>query len=460
MVTRLRLLAADARRGRLFVGTTNRQIAGAAVTVGVATALVALVSVGRELIVASTFGTDDALDAMIVAFVLPSFVVNVIGGSVATALIPTYVRVDEQEGPAAAHSVLAGIAWLSTLLLLVAMALLAAFHAFLLPRLAAGFDVAKLDLTRNLLFLFLPVVLCGGLAAVWSAALNAKGRFGLVAFSQALIPAATIFALLVARGWGIVALVTGMVIGFALRLAALGWELSRLEIDIRPRWQGMQPQLREVIGQYLPVVLGAALLSGTALIEQAVAASLDAGSVATLSYGTRVVMLATGIGATALGTAVLPFFSRMVAARNWPQLRQTMRTFVLLILLVTIPITAVLSALALPIITFVFQRGAFTAADTVRVAEVQAWFALQLPFFGVGLLFSRLLSSLGANHLLLVQAGLCLVVDAMLAFSLSRVFGVAGIALGTTLMYVVALIYLAVMAHRTLRRVEGASAGS
>lgn len=457
MVTRLRLLVADARQGRLFTGTTNRQIAGAAVTVGIATALVSLVSVGRELIVASTFGTDDALDAMIVAFVLPSFVVNVVGGSVATALIPTYVRVDEQEGPAAAQAVLAGVAWLSALLLAVAMLLLAAFHAILLPRLASGFAAEKLDLTRNLLFLFLPVILCGGLAAVWSAVLNAKDRFGLVAFSQAFIPVASIVALLVARGGGIVALVVGMVVGFALRLVALGWELSRLGIDIRPRWQGMQPHLREVIGQYLPMVLAAALFSGTALIEQAAAASLGAGSVAALSYGTRVVMLATGLGATALGTAVLPFFSRMVAARDWPQLRQTLRTFAILILVVTIPMTVVLSLFAVPIVTMVFQRGAFTGADTVRVAEVQAWFALQLPFFGVGLLLSRLISSLGGNQLLLVQAGLSLVVDAVLVYSLSRVFGVAGIALGTTLMYVVAMIILAVMARQTLRRVEGAS---
>jgi putative peptidoglycan lipid II flippase len=352
---------------------------------------------------------------------------------------------------------LAGIAWLSSLLLLGAMAMLAAFHTILLPRLASGFDAEKLDLTRHLLFLFLPVILCGGLAAVWGAVLNAKDRFGLVAISQALIPVATIVALLVARDWGIMALVTGMVIGFALRLAALGWELSRLGIDIRPRWHGMQPHLREVIGQYLPMVLGAALLSGTALIEQAVAASLDAGSVAALSYGTRVVMLATGLGATALGTAVLPFFSRMVAAQDWPQVRQTLRTFALLILLVTIPITVVLSVFAVPIVTVVFQRGAFTAEDTARVAEVQAWFALQLPFFGVALLYSRLISSLGANQLLLVQAALCLAIDAVLAYVLSRVFGVAGIALGTTLMYAAAMVILIVMAQRTLRRVEARS---
>ena len=43
------------------------------------------------------------------------------------------------------------------------------------------------------------------------------------------------------------------------------------------------------------------------------------------------------------------------------------------------------------------------------------------------------------------------------AYSLSRILGVAGIALGTSLMYVVATFILAVMARRTLRRAEGAS---
>jgi putative peptidoglycan lipid II flippase len=201
-------------------------------------------------------------------------------------------------------------------------------------------------------------------------------------------------------------------------------------------------------------------LSGTTLVDQAVASTLEPGSVATLSYGTRIVLLVTALGAAALGTAVLPFFSRMVAASDWDHLRRTMRTFAVLTLLITLPCAAVLYHFSAPIVSLVFERGAFTPDDTALVSRVQALYALQLPFFGVGILYSRLISSLGANRLLLVQAGICLAVDAALAFGLSRLLGVAGIALGTSVMYAVALGLLAIMGRRALAAVSLGEASS
>src|SRR5215211_5193321 len=84
---------------RLSSGTTNRSIFGAAVIVGGATAFVSLASIVRELLLAASFGTTDALDAFLIAFSLPAFVVSVIGGSFASALIPTFIQVREHEGP-------------------------------------------------------------------------------------------------------------------------------------------------------------------------------------------------------------------------------------------------------------------------------------------------------------------------------------------------------------------------
>ena len=69
------------------------------------------------------------------------------------------------------------------------------------------------------------------------------------------------------------------------------------------------------------------------------------------------------------------------------------------------------------------------------------------------LLYSRVISSLGSNHLLLWQAAFCIVIDATLAYFLSRVLGVAGIALSTSVMYAIAFCLLMVMARRTLARV-------
>lgn len=460
MLTRLRWHVLAPRLQRRFRGTTNRQIAAAALTVGLGTGLVSAVSVLRELYVAASFGTGDALDAFIVALVLPSFVINVVGGSVAAALIPTYIRVHDQEGQSEAQAVVSSIVLLGAGLLGIAAILLALASPVILPLLASGFDPEKLELTRRLFLLLLPAVILGGVASIWSAVLNAGNQFAWVAFSQVLIPIATIAALIAGRSWEVYALAVGMVGGFGLRLVTLGWALSRHGVDIWPRWQGVSGAVRQVVAQYLPMVAGAGLLSGTTLVDQAVASTLEPGSVATLSYGTRIVLLVTGLGAAALGTAVLPFFSRMVAASDWDHLRRTMRTFAVLTLLITLPCAAVLYHFSAPIVSLVFERGAFTAEDTALVSRVQALYALQLPFFGVGILYSRLISSLGANRLLLVQAGICLAVDAALAFGLSRLLGVAGIALGTSVMYAVALGLLALMGRRALAAVSLGKASS
>jgi putative peptidoglycan lipid II flippase len=330
----------------------------------------------------------------------------------------------------------------------------------LLPILGSGFGPEKLQLTARLFYLLLPVVVFGGVAALWSSILNAGDRFALAAVSQGLVPLMSAIALLVGGRFGIYALLCGVVGGFALRLALLGAGLTHEGIRLRPCWPEKDPAIRHVIDQYLPMLAGSALLSSTVLVDQAVAATLPPGSVATLAYGTKVVALMTGLGSAALGTAVLPFFARMVAGADWNELRHTLKTFGTLI-----AVSATLAALVLfvfsdPIVELVFRRGAFTAADALQVATVQAVYALQLPFFGLGIICARLLSSLGGNRMLMWQALICVPINAALDVVLSRAFGAAGIALATSLVYTISLGTLAVMARHVLRRVESQHAAS
>src|SRR6476620_9176850 len=78
--------------------SVNTRIFAAMLTVGGLTVLVKMVSAGKELVIAYQFGTSDALDAFGMAFLLPQFVIELIGGALNAALIPTYVQVREQEG--------------------------------------------------------------------------------------------------------------------------------------------------------------------------------------------------------------------------------------------------------------------------------------------------------------------------------------------------------------------------
>jgi putative peptidoglycan lipid II flippase len=98
------------------------------------------------------------------------------------------------------------------------------------------------------------------------------------------------------------------------------------------------------------------------------------------------------------------------------------------------------------LIRVVFQRGAFTAADTRVVGHVQAFLSLQIPFYILGQLGVRLVSALKKNSVLMVVAGVNLTVNVILNLILMRYAGVAGIALSTSLVYLVscALVYASI----------------
>jgi putative peptidoglycan lipid II flippase len=82
--------------------TPGRKIFNAAISVAVCSGIAALGSTAKELVVARWFGRGDALDAFLIAFLLPSFLVNLVAGSFNAATIPTFIQVrDKQEKEAA-----------------------------------------------------------------------------------------------------------------------------------------------------------------------------------------------------------------------------------------------------------------------------------------------------------------------------------------------------------------------
>lgn len=452
--------AAVGKWRQFTAGSTNRRIFRAAVIVGGLTLTVALATVAREQFVAASFGTSDALDAFLIALVVPNFLVYIVAGSFSTALVPTYVQALEREGQAAAQRILSGVMALSLGLLIVIAGALALASPLFLPFLASGFSPGKLALTQQLFFTLAPIIVLSGLTTIWSSILNARERFAIAALAPIVVQLAAIAALaLGSRIWGIHALAFGTVAGFVLQLALLGWALTREGVGIWPRWNGIDPGLRQVIDQFLPMVAGAALLSSTLLVDQAMAAMLDPGSVAALSYGNKVITLIAGLSSTALGTAVLPYFSQMVATADWAGLRHTLTTYSKLILLATIPLTCLLYLNSEFIVRLLFQRGAFTEGNTALVARVQAMYVLQTPFLALGILFVRLFSSLRANHMLLWSAAISLPLNIVLDYALMRIMGVAGIALATSLVYIIALCFLAAMLSRVLRQVSAEEHG-
>jgi putative peptidoglycan lipid II flippase len=201
--------------------------------------------------------------------------------------------------------------------------------------------------------------------------------------------------------------------------------------------------VRNVLTQSGPLLAGAFLMASIPVVSQSLAATLPAGSVSALAYANRLIGGITALGATALSTATLPYFSRMAVEKDWAACRHTLKRYSTLLLVTTVPFTLFVMALSRYLIKLLYQRGAFTAADTDLVARLQIFLAVQIPFVLLTALFVRFISAIRRNHLLTYVSAINLTVNIVLSLTLMRIWGVAGIAVSISIMYIVSFLFLA-----------------
>jgi putative peptidoglycan lipid II flippase len=451
--------APDSSAGVWGRKSVNRRIFRAAVIVTFAGVLVKLVATAKEFVLAGTFGRSDAMDAFLIAFLLPGLLVNLFSESMNQALIPTLVRVRELGGKAKAQELLSSaMMWLVTLLAggSVAMGLAARFF---FPLVAPHFSAGKLLLTEELFYGLLPVVLLAGVASNCTAVLNTIDRFAWPALAPMIWPMTVMLgAWLLAPSVGIWALVYSNVTGALAYAVLVAWMMHthgyRFEARWSWDWRGTDPEageaMREVAGQYGPILLSGLVASSGLLVDQGMAAALPSGSVSTLVYANRFVSVVLTLLAGAIATAVTPYFSQLVARKDWAACRHTINTYVRLTALVSIPVALAMIFGSHLLVGLTYQHGAFGPRDTAAVAPVQAMYAIQLPFYIVSRVFYRYLVAIRRTSLILYCGIINLVLDVVLNLVCMRWYGVAGIALATSLWTVSTFVFLCFWTYRLL----------
>lgn len=193
-------------------------------------------------------------------------------------------------------------------------------------------------------------------------------------------------------------------------------------------------------------------MAGTQLIGIAVAARMATGSVAALSYASKLTLLSAGLIASSFGTATVSFFAKMSAQENWRELKSTLHHFLGIAFLITCPITILLMLFATPLTRLLFQRGAFGATEVAVVSDLIFYLALQIPFYVTNVLIAKIFLVLQTPQVILFGSAINLVVYIAIAYLLSAKLGLIGIAIATSVTYLCSFLVLYFFADRKLNR--------
>ncbi len=258
----------------------------------------------------------------------------------------------------------------------------------------------------------LVVMVALGLSASLSGALlQAAGRH--VGVLLEALPAATMALLLLlvagapggllAAGAAAGALVHAVVLGLVWRRVA-----TQMPQGLPP---ALPPTLQNLTGRGLGwrgvrqgiglAALAYAVMSVTPAIELALAGHLGEGSTASLGYAMRIAALASGLVAVAVNrVALLHFCGGVARAQGWhgPMLGFGVAAALL---------SAAIGVLAPQLVAALFERGAFDAAATARVAGLTRWQVASLAPYVVSMVLCAALVARGRLRALLEASLLC-----------------------------------------------------
>ena len=424
-----------------------------------------VLGVVREQVLAALFGAGDASDAYNVAFRVPNLVRDLFAeGAMSSAFVPTFTRHLTTAGKDSAWR-LGNLVINGLIVITLALVILGVIFAEPLVGLFAGAyrEVpGKFELTVFLTRLMLPFLTFVAVAAAFMGMLNSLHRFFVPALSPAMFNVATIVCALTLVPLmpalslpAITAIAIGTLVGGVAQLSLQWPSLRREGFTYRPVLDWKDESLRRVLVLMGPGTIGLAATQVNVLVNTVLATGEGTGAVSWLNYAFRLMYLPIGLFGVSIATATLPAVSRHVAVRDEGAARRTVVDGLSMMLMLNIPATVGLMVLAPPIVRLIFERGAFTAADTAATAVAVQYYAIGLVGYSVVRITSPVFYALGRNRTPVMVSVATVLANAVLNIWLVGLMGYGGLALGTSIAALFNAALLIFFLRKRLGGIEG-----
>jgi putative peptidoglycan lipid II flippase len=353
-------------------------------TVSSMTLLSRILGFVRDFVIARTFGAGLATDAFFVAFRLPNLLRRMFAeGAFSQAFVPILAEYKNRRDPEDTRRLTDHVATLLLLALLAVTLIGIAVTPVLIYVSAPGFtaDTAKFELTVELTRIAFPYILFISLVSLAGGILNTWSRFAVPAFTPVLLNLSFIGMALFAAPYfhpPVLALAWAVFLGGALQLALQLPFLAK--IGMLPRFSlSLQDEgVRRILKLMLPALLGVSVTQISLLINTIFASFLPTGSVSWLYYADRLMEFPAGLLGAALGTILLPSLSKCHADGARGEFSALLDWGLRLTFLLTLPAALALALLAVPLLSTLFNHGAFQAEDVLRTRDALVAYSVGL----------------------------------------------------------------------------------
>ena len=201
--------------------------------------------------------------------------------------------------------------------------------------------------------------------------------------------------------------------------------------------------LREILIFAIPVFIGVSVNQIGVLVDKNIASNIIEGGISSLSYAKKLNGFVQGLFVAPIITVIYPSISKFAINGDIGKLKKTVYESLVSISIVVIPATVGAMVLSLPIVELVFLRGRFDLNAAILTATALKYYSLGMLVYAFRDIFARVFYSYNDTRTPMINAGITVLVDIVLNVILSRLMGIGGLALSTSLSAVLSAFLLA-----------------
>jgi putative peptidoglycan lipid II flippase len=385
-----------------------------------------------QLALAKWYGAGIEMDAFQAAQTIPMVLATILVGSLQYAFVPVFIQRREQLGPDAAWE----LAGTTGLMLIPGVALLSLAGCLaadpIIRLLFPGYSPAQIELTVSLFRVMVWLTWTISVTAFFQTVLQSAQIYGPAAVGPFLGTLVTFVASwLTYSSWGILGIAWSTVGG---ALVSLVWQAPLYCRNARHRWR-IDDGTRHMWLMLLPLLLGAAVYKLDPLLDRYLASELTTGSVSQLSYASRLIAAFLTLTTNGLAMVVFPVLVVHAASGHREHLKSEVGHALQLLVFLLLPLCLALGWYPVSIIRDLFERGRFTPADTLVVADLLLLYLGVLVGGSAGEILSKTFFAMGDSRTPTAVRIVGFVVGAGLKLWWGTQYGLRGLVWATSCYY-------------------------
>jgi putative peptidoglycan lipid II flippase len=347
----------------------TKKVPQAALKVALGGGLSLLAGLASQVATAYLFGAGTEMDAFFTALTIPLYLQIVLLGGLPFVVIPAFVTEENAGNEEAAWSLTGTLIWVSGIFLFLIAFACAIYSRFIIDITAPGFGDSKSELASQMLAIIIFSVPFMGLSSFTSGVQNIRGKFFSPATATAIGSIGNLVILLSLHSTlGPIALAWG-----SLGSAVLQSCVTAIPV-IRHGWNRLMPigdpRLKEMFKLITPFILFGLITSSRLILERFFASGLPNGQISYLGYANKISNIFVILLATSIASAIFPAMARSFAKDSSTGLVRQFDYGLSVTFAVALPSVTIISALSIPLIKSLFERGAFQEGTTLSISLI------------------------------------------------------------------------------------------